>query len=59
MNPARIPHQDGQPGTALKVADMDELVGWFLSFGSRARVLRGPNGLRQQVREEAEKILRS
>jgi len=43
---------------ALKVADTAELVGWILSFGSQVRVVR-PDALRQRVKEEARKILRS
>jgi predicted DNA-binding transcriptional regulator YafY len=39
----------------LKVADTDELVGWILSFGSQARVIR-PETLRVKVREEAKAV---
>jgi predicted DNA-binding transcriptional regulator YafY len=39
----------------LKVADTDELMGWILSFGSQARVVR-PESLGAKVREEAKKI---
>jgi len=42
----------------LKVADTAELMGWILSFGSQARVVR-PDGLRQKVQEEARKISKS
>jgi predicted DNA-binding transcriptional regulator YafY len=53
-----FPLKDGRLRMTLKVADTDELVGWILSFGSQVRVIR-PEALRQNVREEARKILRS
>lgn len=50
--------KDGRLRMILKVADTDELTGWILSFGSQVRVIR-PDGLRQKVKEEAQKIFRS
>ncbi len=50
--------KNGSLKMTLKVADNDELVGWILSFGSQVRVIR-PEALRQKVKEEAKKILRS
>ena len=49
--------KDGRLKMTLKVADTIELVGWILSFGSQARVVR-PDALREKVKEEARKILR-
>jgi len=48
--------KDGRMRMTLEVGDTQELVGWILSFGSGVRVLQ-PHGLREKVREEAEKIL--
>jgi len=50
--------KDGRLRVELKVADTDELTGWILGFGSQIRVIR-PEMLRQKVKEEAKKILRS
>lgn len=50
--------KDGRLKMTLKVADTTELVGWILSFGSQVRVVR-PEALRQKVKEEAGKILKS
>ncbi|MGH7848098.1 MAG: helix-turn-helix transcriptional regulator, partial [Candidatus Binatia bacterium] len=50
--------KDGRLRLTLKVADTTELVGWILSFGSQARVVR-PDGLKQKLKEEAQKIFRS
>jgi len=36
----------------LRVADTRELMGWILSFGPGARVIR-PAALRERVRQEA------
>jgi predicted DNA-binding transcriptional regulator YafY len=47
--------KDGRLKMTLKVADNDELVGWILSFGSQARVIR-PETLLVKVREEAKKV---
>ena len=52
------PLKDGRLRMTLKVADTAELVGWILSFESQVRVVR-PDGLRQRVKEEAQKIFRS
>lgn len=49
--------KDGRVRMTLQVADTRELVGWILSFGSGVRVVR-PEALRQQVKEEARKIVR-
>jgi hypothetical protein len=40
---------------ALQVADTPELVGWILSFGSGARVIK-PETLHQQVKSIAMEI---
>jgi predicted DNA-binding transcriptional regulator YafY len=40
----------------LSVADTRELVGWVLSFGSGAKVLK-PDSLRTAVQQEAQRIL--
>jgi predicted DNA-binding transcriptional regulator YafY len=50
--------KDGRLKMTLKVADTTELLGWILSFGSQVRVVR-TDALRQKVKEEAGKILRS
>jgi predicted DNA-binding transcriptional regulator YafY len=50
--------KDGRLKMTLKVADTSELVGWILSFGSQVRVVR-PEALRERVKEEAGKILKS
>ena len=50
--------KDGRLKMTLKVADNEELVGWILNFGSQIRVVR-PEALKQKVKEEAKKILRS
>jgi predicted DNA-binding transcriptional regulator YafY len=50
--------KDGRLRMTLRVADTNELVGWILSFGSQVRVVR-PEALRQKVKEEARKIVRS
>jgi predicted DNA-binding transcriptional regulator YafY len=50
-----VPLRDGRLRMTLKVADTDELMGWILSFGSQARVVR-PESLGAKVREEAKKI---
>jgi predicted DNA-binding transcriptional regulator YafY len=50
----RVP--GGKLRMTLTVADSRELVGWILSFGGGARVLR-PEALRQAVKQEAAKIL--
>jgi predicted DNA-binding transcriptional regulator YafY len=50
--------KDGRLRMMLKVADNDELVGWILSFGSQARVIR-PDALEKKIKDEARKILRS
>jgi predicted DNA-binding transcriptional regulator YafY len=42
----------------LIVADIDELIGWVLSFGSQVKVVR-PEALKQRVKQEANNILRS
>jgi predicted DNA-binding transcriptional regulator YafY len=42
----------------LKVSDNEELVGWILSFGGEAKVVR-PEMLRAKVQEEARKVLGS
>lgn len=52
------PLKDGRLRMTLKVADTEELLGWLLNFGSQVRVVR-PDGLREKVKEEARKILRS
>jgi predicted DNA-binding transcriptional regulator YafY len=44
--------RDGRLRMTLRVADSRELVGWILSFGRGARVVR-PVELRERVREEA------
>jgi len=49
----RLPR--GRMRMSLTVADSRELVGWVLSLGSGARVLR-PESLRRTVMEEAKKI---
>jgi predicted DNA-binding transcriptional regulator YafY len=48
----------GRLRMTLKVADNEELVGWILSFGGEVRAVR-PEALREKVKEEARKILRS
>jgi predicted DNA-binding transcriptional regulator YafY len=50
--------KDGRLRMMLKVADTSELVGWILSFRSQVRVVR-PDELRERVKEEAKKILRT
>lgn len=50
--------KDGRLKMILKVADNDELVGWVLSFGGGARVVR-PEALKQKVMDEAKKVLGS
>jgi predicted DNA-binding transcriptional regulator YafY len=50
--------KDGRLKMTLKVADNEELVGWILSFGSQVRVVR-PEGLRERVKDEVMKMLRS
>jgi predicted DNA-binding transcriptional regulator YafY len=50
--------KDGRLRMTLKIADTAELVGWILSFGSQVKVVR-PDGLREKLKEEARKILRS
>ena len=49
--------KDGRLKMTLRVADTRELLGWILSFGGGVRVIR-PAALREQVREEARKIVR-
>ncbi|MBI3636469.1 MAG: WYL domain-containing protein [Candidatus Rokubacteria bacterium] len=46
------PLRDGRLRMALRVADTRELVGWILSFGRGARVIK-PAALQEQVRREA------
>lgn len=48
----------GKLRMAFTVADSRELVGWVLSFGSGATVVR-PESLRMAVKEEATKILKA
>ncbi len=48
--------KDGRLRMTLTVADTRELVGWVLSFGSGARVVR-PESLRTAIAEEARRIL--
>lgn len=50
------PLKDGQLLMNLQVADTRELLGWILSFGSGATVMK-PESLRNSVREEARKLL--
>jgi predicted DNA-binding transcriptional regulator YafY len=50
------PQKDGRLLLTLKVAVTPELVGWVLSFGGGATVLR-PDELRAAVRTAAERIL--
>jgi predicted DNA-binding transcriptional regulator YafY len=47
--------KDGRLRVILKVADNDELMGWILSFGGEARVVR-PEAMRAKVKAEALKI---
>jgi predicted DNA-binding transcriptional regulator YafY len=49
--------KDGRLRMTLQVANTRELMGWILSFGSGIQVI-SPAALRQQVREEARRILR-
>lgn len=46
------PLRDGRLRMALRVADTRELIGWILSFGRGARVIK-PAALQEQVRREA------
>ena len=48
----------GRMQMTLSVADSREVVGWVLSFGSGARVVR-PDSLRIAVKQEATRILES
>lgn len=48
--------KDGRLRMTLKVADTTEVVGWILSFGSQVRVVH-PEGLRERVKDEAQKVL--
>ncbi len=50
------PLKDGQLLMTLQVADTRELLGWILSFGSGATVMK-PESLKNSVREEARKLL--
>ena len=50
--------KDGRLKMILKVADNEELVGWVLSFGGEARVVR-PEALDAKVKTEARRILGS
>jgi len=50
--------KDGRLRMVLRVADNEELVGWILSFGSQAKVIR-PDALGKKVRDEARRILTS
>ncbi|MBI2361449.1 MAG: WYL domain-containing protein, partial [Deltaproteobacteria bacterium] len=52
-----IPLKDGKLRMVLRVADTEELLGWVLSFGGEARVIR-PASLREKVAEEAYKVAR-
>ena len=47
-----VPLRNGKLRMTLRVADTRELVGWILSFGRGAKVVR-PAELRDRVREEA------
>src|SRR5438046_10446792 len=47
-----VPLKDGPLRMTLRVADSRELVGWILSFGRGAKVVR-PAEVRERVREEA------
>lgn len=51
-----FPLKDGGLRMLLRVADTDELLGWVLSFGAEARVVR-PESLRRRVKAEAAKIV--